>query len=34
MSPSLGRRELIASALYTHPGLLADVRRAGPAGWH
>jgi GNAT superfamily N-acetyltransferase len=29
MAPSLGRRELTASALYAHPGLLADVRRAG-----
>jgi hypothetical protein len=30
MAPSLGRRELTASALYTHPGLRADVRRAAP----
>lgn len=29
MSPALGRRELTSSALDTHPGLLADVRRAG-----
>ena len=30
MSPSFGRRELTVSTLDTHPGLLADMRRAGP----
>ena len=29
MSPSFGRRELTVSALDTHPGLLADMRRTG-----
>lgn len=28
MAPNLGRRELTTSALYAHPGLRADVRRA------
>ena len=30
MSPSFGPRELTTSSLDTHPGLRADMRRAGP----